>query len=201
MIGFLQSPLPLHLQYFQHLISATLQKHPFWRACTFSTSARIRQTFRFGENNFRDEQTATSHKSVRHGICSQGGISKWCLDPQLLLIISYLDMFPYIGRSTRSFLKVHLEGLAVKCSKTKVIKINVSRSVDGLKHLTKNVFAISISLSVSCGRSKLQIREEFPGLRVFRTAASLVDTLLVVSHPVGAGRHLVSSYPSAMQIS
>ena len=48
------------------------------------------------------------YKPCEHvNACSQGVISKWCLDPQLLLIISSLDMFPYIGRSTRSFLKVH----------------------------------------------------------------------------------------------
>ncbi len=81
---------------------------------------------------------------------------------------------------------------------------NVSRSVDGLRHLTKNVSAICIALSVSWGQSKFRIREEFPGLRTAFRAASLVDILLVVSHPVSAwsaGRHFVSSSPSAMQIS
>ena len=80
---------------------------------------------------------------------------------------------------------------------------NVSKSVDGFRYLTKNVSAISTALSISCGLSKFSIREELPGLwRAFR-AASLVDTLLVVSHPVSAwsaGRHLVSSSPRAMQI-
>ncbi len=123
------------------------------------------------------------------------------MDPQLLLIISSLDMFPYIGRSTRSFLKVHLGGIAVKCSKT-----NVSRSVDGLEHLTKKLMSPPFlsHFLLSCGWLKLQIREEFPGLQIFRMAASLVDSLLVVSHPVrvwSAGRHLVSSSPIAVQIS
>lgn len=81
---------------------------------------------------------------------------------------------------------------------------NVSKSVDGFRHLTKNVSAISTALSVSCALSKFSIREELPGLRMVSRAASLVDTLLVVSHPVStwsAGRHLVSSSPRAAQIS
>ena len=80
---------------------------------------------------------------------------------------------------------------------------NVSRSVDGLRQLTKNISAICIAVSVSCGQSKFKIRGEFSGLRTVFRAASLVDILLVVSHPVSAssaGRHFVSSSPSAMQI-
>ena len=42
----------------------------------------------------------------------------------------------------------------------------VSMSVDGLKHLTKNVSTISITLSASCRPSKLQIREEFDALEI-----------------------------------
>ena len=81
---------------------------------------------------------------------------------------------------------------------------NVSMSVDGLRHLTKNVSAICFALSVSCGQLKLRIREELSGLRTVFRAASLVEILLVVSQPVSAcsaGRHCVSSSPSALQIS
>ena len=81
---------------------------------------------------------------------------------------------------------------------------NVVMSVEGCMHLTKNVSAICTALSVSCGLSKFRIREEFPGLRTAFRATSFVDILLVVSHPVSAwsaGRHLVSSSPSAIQIS
>ena len=77
---------------------------------------------------------------------------------------------------------------------------NVSKSVDGFTHLTKKVSATSTTLSISCGLSKFSIKEELPGLRRAFRAAGLVDTLLVVSHPVStwsAGRHLVSI---AMQI-
>ena len=75
---------------------------------------------------------------------------------------------------------------------------NVSKSIDGFRYLTKNVSAINTELFISCGLSKFSIKEEVPGLwRAFR-AASLVNTLLVVSHPVSAwsaGRHLVNSFP------
>ncbi len=80
---------------------------------------------------------------------------------------------------------------------------NVSKSVDGFRLLTKNVSAISTALSVSCGLSKSSIREELPGLRMAFRAASLVDILLVVSHPISAwsaGRHLVSLSPRAAQL-
>ena len=64
---------------------------------------------------------------------------------------------------------------------------NVSRSVVGLRHLTKNVSAIYNDLSVSCGELKSSTKEEFPGFRTVFRAADLVATLLVVlSHPVSA---------------
>ncbi len=65
-------------------------------ASTLATSARIWQTFRDGENNFRDEQTATSHKTVRHGICSQGGISKWCLHGPTTAVDNKLFGYVYL---------------------------------------------------------------------------------------------------------
>lgn len=79
---------------------------------------------------------------------------------------------------------------------------NVSRSVVGLRHLTRNVSAIWIILSVNSELSKLWIRDKL--LRVAFSAASLVEILLVVSHPVSAwsaGRLLVSLFPSAVHIS
>ena len=42
---------------------------------------------------------------------------------------------------------------------------NVSKSIDGFRHLTKNVSAISTALSIRCGLSKFSIKEEFPGLQ------------------------------------
>ncbi len=57
---------------------------------------------------------------------------------------------------------------------------NVSRSVAGLRPITRNVSAICIALCVSGGLSK------FTDLRTAFKAASLVDILLVVSHPVRA---------------
>ena len=84
------------------------------------------------------------------------------------------------------------------------ISSNVFRSVDGLRHFTKNVSAISIELSVSYGELKFRIIEQFPGLQIVFRAASLVPILLVVSHSVSAwsaGRHCVSSSPSAVQMS
>ena len=55
--------------------------------------------------------------------------------------------------------------------------------------------------SVSCGQSKFTISKEFFGFWMAFRVASVVDTLLVVSHPVNAwnvGRH---SSPSAPQVS
>jgi hypothetical protein len=70
---------------------------------------------------------------------------------------------------------------------------NVSNSVDGFRHLTKNNSAISIALSViKDGQSKFIIKEASSGLRTVFSAESFVEILLVVSHPVSAwsaGRH------------
>ena len=93
--------------------------------------------------------------------------------------------------------KVHFENIAIKCSRTQVIK-----SVTGFKHFTKNVSAICTALSVSYGLLKFLIREEFSGLETDFKAADLVEILLVVSHPVSAwsaGRHHTSSSPRAAQ--
>ena len=72
-----------------------------------------------------------------------------------------------------------------------------------LRHLTKNVSAISIDPSASCGQSKCSIKVELSALRTVLRAASLVDIVLVVSQPVSAwsaGRHFVSLSPSALHI-
>ena len=71
---------------------------------------------------------------------------------------------------------------ALLSNATRCRSSNVSRSVDGLRHLTKNVPAICIVLSVSCGQLKFRIGEKFPGFQA-------------------AGGHFVSLSPSAVQIS
>ena len=70
---------------------------------------------------------------------------------------------------SKSILRTLLSNAAMRRSS------NVSMSVDGLRHLTKNVSAICIALSVSCGQLKLRIREELSGLRTVFRAASLVE--------------------------
>ena len=111
-------------------------------------------------------------------------------------------MFSCICRSARVFSKSILCALllnAVRCKAS-----NVSKSVDGFKHLTRNVSVICITLSVSCELSTFLFREEFPGLQSAFRAAGLVEILLVESHPVNAWssrRHFINSSFSAAQTS
>ena len=108
-----------------------------------------------------------------------------------------LDMFSCVDSGEGSSLKVHLEGNAIKFSKS-----NVSMSVVGLRHFIRNVSAICIMLSVSAEQLQLWIKNIL--LQIGFSAASLVQILLVVSHPVNAwsaGRHRVSLSPSAVHIS
>ena len=72
---------------------------------------------------------------------------------------------------------------ALLLKEARCISSNVFRSVDGLRHFTKYVSAISIELSVSCGELKFRIIEQFPGLWIVFRYASLVSILLVMSHP------------------
>ena len=96
-----------------------------------------------------------------------------------MLIICSLDMFSCVDSGDGGSLEVHFEGNAIKLSKS-----NVSRSVVGLRHFTRNASVICIILSVTIELLKLWIRDKF--LRVAFSAASLVEILIVVSHPVSA---------------
>ena len=111
------------------------------------------------------------------------------LNPQLLLIIALWICFLALVEVQ----VVLSKGITIKCSKMQVIKC-----LAGLRHITKNVSAVCNALCISGGLSKFTISLEFPGLRTAFKAASLVDILLAVSHPVrawSAGRHLMSSSP------
>jgi hypothetical protein len=65
---------------------------------------------------------------------------------------------------------------------------NVSKSVDGFRHLTKNNSASSMALSVfGGGQSKFIIKQASSGLRMVFNAESFVEILLVISHPLVHG--------------
>ena len=81
---------------------------------------------------------------------------------------------------SKSIFRALLSNVSIRSSS------NVSNCVDGLRHLTKNVSANCIALSVSCGELKLSSRGRFFGIRIALRAANLVAILLVVSHPVSA---------------
>ena len=63
---------------------------------------------------------------------------------------------------------------------------NVSKYVDGLRHLTKKFSANFILLSVSWGRSKFARSGMFSQMRMALRAANFVAILLVISQPVKA---------------
>ena len=90
-IGFLQPSSPLHLQYLQHLIPATLQRHPFLRAHLPHMHGSGRPSGLV--ITISGIKCAPSFKTITLGIHSKGGISKWCFDPQLLLVIGSANMF------------------------------------------------------------------------------------------------------------
>ena len=116
-----------------------------------------------------------------------------------LLHLQYLQHLTPATLVLSKFILTALLLIEARC-----ISSNVFRSVDGLRHLTKNVSSIYIELSVSCVELKFLIIEQFPGLQIVFRTASLVPIWLVVSHPVSAwsaGRHCVSSSPSAVQMS
>ena len=80
---------------------------------------------------------------------------------------------------------------------------DVSRSIVGLSHFTRNISAICIMLPVSSELLKLWIRNKVLWIAFF-SAAGLVEMLLVVPHLVSAwsaGRHRVSLSPSAVHLS
>ena len=75
---------------------------------------------------------------------------------EMLLIMCSLDMFSCVDSGKGDSLEIHFGGNAIKLSKS-----NVSRSVVGLRHFTRNVSAICIMLSVSTELLKLWIRNIF----------------------------------------
>ena len=188
-MGFLQESPPLFLQYLQHLIPATLQWHPF----LWAHLPHVQGSGRLSGLASTISGTIVSFFSQNHATWSVF-ISKMAstpvVDNMLLDILSCID--PGEGGS----LDVYFQGNVIKLSKS-----NVSRSVVGLRHFTRNVSAICITLSVSTKLLKLWIRHNF--LWIAFNAASLVEILLVVSHPVSAwsaDRHMSLS-PSAVCIS
>ena len=67
-----------------------------------------------------------------------------------------MDIFSCNDSGKGGFLEVHFEGNALTLSKS-----NVSSSIVGLRHFTRNVSAIYVMHSVSAKLLKLWIRDNF----------------------------------------
>ncbi len=85
---------------------------------TLTTLARIQQTFRFGKNSFTEGQAKCYFS--QNCICSQGGISKWYLDPQLLLTIRicFLTLVEVQGVFSKSIAGRIAPSQGMECWKT-----------------------------------------------------------------------------------
>ena len=76
--------------------------------------------------------------------------------------IAVLDsmLYEYVSLVQAVLSKSNFKALLLNAARHR--SSNVCRSVAGLRHLTKNVSAICIELSVSCGELKSSTKEEFP---------------------------------------